>query len=181
MKSLVEYINEVSVLDMEGTLSKTEKDIYPAPEKKDFYKLLGGKCGIDWYCPHIVRSCANNIKCLYKNLIELEKNVVDKSTLDTITASVYKSFVTLNLNSSNKPANYIFLQGIKIKGKSSADAKNIILKIFKMIEANPDNLNILIDCHNEACNHINKGFGGAWNDIPEEYKIDINDILTKFK
>lgn len=188
MKDLRKIL-EASILDIEDTLSKNEKDLYPIPKIKDFYKVPRG-ISIQWYCPGIISNYLQYIKCVKPQSLQSVSSTVDLSKIDSICCICRthgECFITLGIREYDDYTNFMPLECSrgKFQFQNTPGVKKSILKLFKMLADNPENFKKLFEMHNDVCEKeysttTPNGYP-YWDSRSEYAHQSIDDIIKQLK
>ena len=186
MKTLKEILESSILSDIETTISKEIKDLYPVPTKKDFVKTSSTTGKLVWNCEYLL----SNYEQYYKNGFPEGVNglcimVSSKSEMHD------ENNLLLGFSINKAPGTADFMNSWKIPGSSLgyslSELKGIAVKIFQEIANNPELLKEIFEHHTKWWPDWCKTFQSTKNmDRWSEWKViksmnikrrDFNEIM----
>ena len=150
MKTLKNYIQEASVMDIDGTLEQGTEVIYPVPTVKDFKKMLFGGVKVSWYCKDFIQQ--------YIPVLKTERPIKPEylAGVDSLTILIFKD-KTVQVSLSAGLDGLLYLRGIgDFANDGVAAEKKYAVEFFKKLATNPENFEILFELNNKNINELIK-------------------------
>lgn len=150
MKTLKNYIQEASVLDIEGTLKQGSEVIYSIPGVKDFNKMMFGGVQVSWYCKDFIQQ--------YLPMLKTERPIKPKhlAEVDSLKVLIFKD-KTIQVLIGVGGDGLLCLHGIgDYANDGIAAEKKYVIEFFKKLAANPENFEILFKLNNKKLDELIK-------------------------